>query len=190
MRAFLCVVLLLGLAAVQVQGASFTFRFVGLLPMGTTTIGEGDEICWINDDILHHTSTSSPGSAVVWDSDLMAPGDEFCFTFTQQGSFPYVCAIHADIMTGTVVVQEAGSVQPPPVNGGPAPGQQPISSGSEDSPLSSTFTPVTSKVLTAAMSTRSSFPLTYSDVFAFSSATSLSGSLLLVASLAAAMVCL
>eukprot|EP00168_Porphyra_purpurea_P020703 TRINITY_DN8814_c0_g1_i1.p1 TRINITY_DN8814_c0_g1~~TRINITY_DN8814_c0_g1_i1.p1 ORF type:complete len:189 (+),score=29.35 TRINITY_DN8814_c0_g1_i1:46-612(+) len=181
MRNILSVLLLLGILALQVHGATFTFRFVGLLPMGTTTIGEGDEICWRNDDILHHTSTSSSGSALSWDSDIMAPGDVFCFTFPQQGSFPYVCAIHADIMTGTVVVQEAGSVVPPPVNGGPAPGQQPISSGSEDSPLSSTFTPVTSKLLTAAMSTRSSFPLTYSDVFAFSSAPSLVGSAVLLA---------
>eukprot|EP00011_Vannellida_sp_DIVA3-517-6-12_P010013 CAMPEP_0114627992 /NCGR_PEP_ID=MMETSP0168-20121206/12586_1 /TAXON_ID=95228 ORGANISM="Vannella sp., Strain DIVA3 517/6/12" /NCGR_SAMPLE_ID=MMETSP0168 /ASSEMBLY_ACC=CAM_ASM_000044 /LENGTH=184 /DNA_ID=CAMNT_0001839351 /DNA_START=31 /DNA_END=582 /DNA_ORIENTATION=+ len=165
-------------ATAPVEGATFTFRFIGLVAMGDTTIGAGDEICWINDDILHHTATSDTGSAEIFDSGVLAPGESWCNTFDNQGTFPYLCAIHPVVMVGRVIVQEAGSVQPPPTGGAP-PGQVPISSGSSFySPTSRGQTPVTSKVLTAAYSSRSSFPLTYSDVFAFSGASTLAASAL------------
>ena len=69
-------------------------------------ISIGTTVLWINDDSAMHTVTSGnsqEGPNGVFDSDLMAAGDSFEFTFTSQGTEDYYCIVHP-WMTGAVEV--------------------------------------------------------------------------------------
>jgi LPXTG-motif cell wall-anchored protein len=69
------------------------------------TVGVGETVTWSNNGPSDHTVTAEDGS---FDSGTMADGDSFAHTFSQAGTFAYVCAIH-DEMKGTVVVSSGGS---------------------------------------------------------------------------------
>lgn len=69
-------------------------------------ISIGTTVLWINDDSAMHTVTSGnsqEGPNGVFDSDLMAAGDSFEYTFTSQGKEEYYCIVHP-WMTGSVEV--------------------------------------------------------------------------------------
>jgi plastocyanin len=68
----------------------------------TITINVGDTVTWMNTDSIPHTTTSSTG---LWDSGSMAPGASFSHTFTQAGTFSYVCTFHG--FAGSVIVKAA-----------------------------------------------------------------------------------
>jgi len=67
----------------------------------------GTEVKWSNKDDAAHTATSDTG---VWDSGYLNKGDDFFFTFTEPGTYPYYCIPHGGPggvgMSGTVVVVE------------------------------------------------------------------------------------
>ena len=66
----------------------------------------GTAILWKNEDSTMHTVTSGnsqEGPNGVFDSDLMAAGDSFEFTFSSQGKEDYYCIVHP-WMTGSVEV--------------------------------------------------------------------------------------
>ena len=63
----------------------------------------GETVTWINDDSGRHTVTSMDG---VFNSELMARGQSFSFTFDKAGEYPYFCEPHPS-MVGTVVVTES-----------------------------------------------------------------------------------
>jgi plastocyanin len=66
----------------------------------------GTSVLWLNEDSAMHTVTSGnsqEGPNGVFDSDLMAAGDSFEFTFSSQGKEDYYCIVHP-WMTGTVEV--------------------------------------------------------------------------------------
>jgi plastocyanin len=66
----------------------------------------GTSVLWKNDDSTMHTVTSGDsqeGPNGVFDSDLMAAGDSFEFTFSSQGKEDYYCIVHP-WMTGSVEV--------------------------------------------------------------------------------------
>lgn len=68
----------------------------------TDTIPLGDTVTWTNNAVsTPHTSTSD---ASVWDSGTLDPGNSFSFHFTSNGSFPYHCNFHPELMHGTIVV--------------------------------------------------------------------------------------
>lgn len=75
----------------------------------TVRIAIGDTVKWTNPnrkDGAVHTVTQMgcfTGDACEFDSDLLAPGQEFSHTFTQAGTYPYRCRLHAP-MEGVVVV--------------------------------------------------------------------------------------
>lgn len=73
--------------------SEFAFSGATEVPVGTTVIVT-------NDDSANHTWTASDGS---FDSGSLAPGDSFEFTFTEAGTFEYVCNFHP-AMTGTITV--------------------------------------------------------------------------------------
>jgi plastocyanin len=73
---------------------------------GTVTIQVGDTVTWTNNDDTAHTATSTDNPA-LFDGE-MAPGESFSFTFTEAGTFDYVCEIHP-AMQGTVVVEAAAA---------------------------------------------------------------------------------
>ena len=69
----------------------------------TQAIGVGDTVTW-NFTEKDHSTTSRPGQAERWDSDVRAAGTTFQKTFTKPGRFQYVCTPHESFMTGTIVV--------------------------------------------------------------------------------------
>jgi plastocyanin len=69
----------------------------------TQAIGVGDTVTWNFTD-KDHSTTSRPGQAERWDSDVKAAGTTFQKTFTKPGRFQYVCTPHESFMTGTIVV--------------------------------------------------------------------------------------
>ena len=81
-------------AANVVSIADFAFDAPMLeVPVGTT-------VEWVNNDSFTHSVVAEDGS---FQSEDLAPGDRFTFTFTTPGSFAYLCGIHPS-MRGTIVV--------------------------------------------------------------------------------------
>lgn len=64
------------------------------------TISAGDTVTWTNDDSAVHDVMSTNGD---WGSGVMATGVSFSHTFTDAGTYTYLCSLHP-YMTGTVVV--------------------------------------------------------------------------------------
>ena len=56
------------------------------------TITAGDTITWTNMGAAPHTTASDPGSAEVWDSGNMNPGQAFAHTFTTAGGYSLTTA--------------------------------------------------------------------------------------------------
>ncbi|WP_082956100.1 cupredoxin family copper-binding protein [Mycobacterium sp. E3339] len=66
----------------------------------TLTVPVGTTVTWTNRDEEPHTVAASDGS---FHSPGMGTGATFTHTFTDAGTFDYVCSIHP-MMRGTVVV--------------------------------------------------------------------------------------
>jgi plastocyanin len=83
----------------------------------STTVVQGDTVTWdwVGPD-TNHSVTSDPGQAESFDSDPTPPltgidhpkGFTFAHTFSQLGSFSYVCRVHS-FMTGKVRVVPPGT---------------------------------------------------------------------------------
>lgn len=74
--------------------SGFAFHPQGLeVPPATTVI-------WTNEDDVDHTATADDGS---WDAGTLEPGRSDGHTFSDEGEYPYHCAIHPS-MTGTITV--------------------------------------------------------------------------------------
>lgn len=67
------------------------------------TVSVGDTVTWTNADDRPHTVTAGSGQ---FDSGNLDPGQTFSFTFTEPGTYAYVCSYH-DGMSATIVVQPA-----------------------------------------------------------------------------------
>jgi len=67
----------------------------------TITVPVGATVTWTNKDDVPHTSVSTEG---VFKSKVMDTDEQFSYTFTKAGSYPYYCTIHPK-MTGKVLVQ-------------------------------------------------------------------------------------
>ena len=74
------------------------------------TIHVGQQVVWVNNDSVPHTTTSGSCTGVTctpspgWDSGTLNPGQSFSHTFTTAGTFTYFCLIHGAVMQGTVTV--------------------------------------------------------------------------------------
>lgn len=62
------------------------------------TINSGDTVIWTNRDSAKHTVTGG-----VLDSPLFGAGESFTFTFTEKGTYDYICTPHP-YMKGSVIV--------------------------------------------------------------------------------------
>lgn len=86
-------------AEVEIEDFQFQPRAL-VIRVGTT-------VRWSNKDAVAHTATSDTG---LWDSGYLDKGDEFSFTFTDPGTYPYYCIPHGGPggqgMSGTVTVVE------------------------------------------------------------------------------------
>jgi plastocyanin len=65
-------------------------------------VKKGTQVKWTNKDIVNHTVTAQGNGP---DSELFGQNEEFVFTFTESGTFEYICKPHP-YMKGTVVVVE------------------------------------------------------------------------------------
>lgn len=79
-----------------------------LLVPDPVTISRGEQVLWMNNDLIAHTITSGKPtdaqSGTIFDSGIIKAGDVFNFTFNEYGMFPYFDVIHPWI-TGTIIVQ-------------------------------------------------------------------------------------
>ena len=64
-------------------------------------VTSGTEVTWRNEDPAEHTVTAVDGD---FESNNMAQGESFSFTFDQPGTYAYRCVIHPE-MEGTVNVR-------------------------------------------------------------------------------------
>lgn len=80
--------------------ADSTITISGFAFSGVTEIPVGTTVVVTNDDSATHTWTATDGS---FDSGSLAPGASFEFTFTEAGTFEYVCNFHPT-MTGSITV--------------------------------------------------------------------------------------
>ena len=79
----------------EVKIDNFTFGPADL------TVRVGATITWTNRDDIPHTVVSTDK---VFKSKVLDTDEQFSFTFSTPGTFPYFCSIHPK-MTGKVVVQ-------------------------------------------------------------------------------------
>ena len=83
----------------------------------SVTIAAGDTVQWTNPEPVGHTVTCDPKEAVdkslvvmppgaaPFDSGDMVEGTVFKHTFTQKGTYKYICLYHESMgMVGTVIV--------------------------------------------------------------------------------------
>lgn len=82
------------LSSIGVRIANFSFGPNELeIKVGTT-------VTWTNEDSVAHTATSDDGS---FDSGSLRQGSSYSFTFSEPGTFSYICTFHPS-MTGTITV--------------------------------------------------------------------------------------
>lgn len=77
---------------VQMNSSSF-------LPQ-TLTVPVGTTVRWVNTSSVNHTVTSDDE---LFD-EAVSPGETFSYSFSTEGTYNYICTIHAG-MSGTIVVQ-------------------------------------------------------------------------------------
>ena len=76
------------------------------------TIKVGTTVTWTTAGSAPHTATSEPTAPVKFDSDQVASGASFDFTFETAGEIPYYCKLHSSPgsragMFGTIIVEAA-----------------------------------------------------------------------------------
>src|SRR5260370_1150457 len=64
----------------------------------TLTVAVGTIVTWTNRDDIPHRVVSADS---VFKSKVLDTGEQFSYTFTKPGTFPYFCSIHPK-MTGKV----------------------------------------------------------------------------------------
>jgi plastocyanin len=82
-------------SAVEVKIDNFVFGPQAL------TISAGTTVTWINHDDIPHTVVSSDG---LFKSKVLDTDDQFSFTFSKPGTYPYFCSIHPK-MTAKIIAQ-------------------------------------------------------------------------------------
>ena len=65
------------------------------------TVPVGTTVTWTNSDDIPHTAVSTDG---VFKTKVMDTDENFSYTFTKPGTYPYYCSVHPK-MTGQVVVK-------------------------------------------------------------------------------------
>jgi len=88
-------------AAQPVAGDRVAIKGFAFAP-AALTVPVGTTVIWTNQDSDAHTVTSDRSGGPL-NSKALNTGDTFSFTFTQPGTFKYLCTIHP-FMTATVTV--------------------------------------------------------------------------------------
>jgi LPXTG-motif cell wall-anchored protein len=83
----------------------------------TTTIHVGDAITWSNNGPSSHTATASNGS---FNTGILKKGQSVSHTFTQPGTYAYVCQIHPFMHGSVIVLASTTSTTTSPASATPA----------------------------------------------------------------------
>jgi plastocyanin len=110
----------------------------------TMTVRVGDVVTWTNQDEASHDVAGG-----TFRSPMLARGQSWSFTFTQPGTFDYVCSVHPDMRAQIVVLAQETTAAPPP----PVP--QPVVQQPEQAPPVATSTRETTAETTAPSNTPS-----------------------------------
>ena len=78
----------------EIKVDNFTFN------PDTLTVPVNSAITWVNKDDIPHVIASTDG---VFKSKALDTDQQYSFTFTKAGTYPYFCAIHPK-MVGKIVV--------------------------------------------------------------------------------------
>ncbi len=108
---FIVLIFLLSMGMVAVvslaqENASFVSIHNFAFNPSSLAVPQGTTVTWTNNDDTDHTVTSTSGPA-SFDSGIIAPGGTFSFTFTQPGTYGYMCTIHG--FTGIIRVTAAAA---------------------------------------------------------------------------------
>ena len=87
----------------SIRAVDFAFQPASL------TVGAGTRVTFVNAGKAPHTLTARDGS---FDSGTIAAGGSWTRTFGTAGTFPFLCAIHPQ-MVGTVLVTDSSGIAPP-----------------------------------------------------------------------------
>ncbi len=72
-------------------------------------ISKGTKVIWVNDEAaVHYINTDSHPAHThtpELNSKAMNKGDNYAFTFTKAGAYPYHCSAHASTMTANIIVE-------------------------------------------------------------------------------------
>jgi plastocyanin len=90
--------------AVAAASTGVTISDFQFSPSGVQ-VNVGDTVTWTNDGPTGHSATANDGS---FDTGIMDAGQSGSHTFTQAGTFAYICTPHPN-MTGTVTVVAAAA---------------------------------------------------------------------------------
>jgi plastocyanin len=76
---------------------------------GSEIVTVGEAVTWSNEGNSPHTVTPEelPDGTTPFASTRISPGQTFVQTFNTPGTYAYICSIHPDRMSGTVVVEPA-----------------------------------------------------------------------------------
>jgi len=75
----------------------------------TMTVHVGDVVTWTNRDQASHDVAGG-----AFRSPMLAQGQSWSFTFTQPGTFDYICSVHPDMRARIVVLAQETTEAPPP----------------------------------------------------------------------------
>lgn len=92
-----------GPASAASQAVSIGDGFFGPAEL---TVSVGDTVTWTNTDDSPHTVTAADGA---FDSGNLESGATFSFTFTEPGTYTYVCQYHDEMMATITVTAATGS---------------------------------------------------------------------------------
>jgi len=85
-------------------GIEFVSGHNGSTNAAVDTIPVGSTVTWTWSGSLPH-SVQSQGSASFASSATMTGNGTYAVTFTAPGTYQYDCAVHGQLMTGTIVVR-------------------------------------------------------------------------------------
>ena len=108
-------------AAVNVGDIFFTSALNGSSNPAVDTVAVNGTVTWtwVAGDVLPHSVQSLGSPSFTSSGILSGAGNTYQFTFTAPGTYQYDCAVHGQLMTGSIVVR-AAAVATSPSGTGPA----------------------------------------------------------------------
>ena len=98
-------------AAVTVGDIFFTSGHNGSSNPAVDTVAAGGTVTWTwgGSESLPHSVQSTGSPSFTSSAIQTGSGKTYQFTFTAPGTYQYDCAVHGQMMTGTIVVQAAAA---------------------------------------------------------------------------------